>query len=141
MASANTSKDKNPSAGRTIVATDAAPRAIGPYSQAVRAGDFVYLSGQIPLDPATGEVVQGDIGVQVTRVMQNIGAVLGAASASWQHVVKTTIFLTDLGDFQAVNAVYSTYFESAPPARSTVQVAALPRGVAVEIEVIAYVGE
>ena len=127
--------------GRTIIATDDAPRAIGPYSQAVRAGDFVYLSGQIPLDPSTGEVVKGDISAQVTRVMQNIAAVLGAAGASWQHVVKTTIFLTDLGDFQAVNAVYSTYFESAPPARSTVQVAALPRGVAVEIEVIAYVGK
>lgn len=130
-----------PLAGRTIIASPDAPKAIGPYSQAVRAGDFVYLSGQIPLDPATGEVISGDISAQVTRVMQNITAVLGAAGASFANVVKTTIFLTDLGDFQAVNAVYSTYFESAPPARSTVQVAALPRGVAVEIEVIAYVGK
>ena len=124
-----------------VVSSAAAPKAIGPYSQGVKAGGFVFLSGQIPLDPATGELVSGDITAQVSQVMQNVSAVLAAAGATWKDVVKTTIFLTDLRDFQAVNAVYAPFFETAPPARSTVQVAALPRGSAVEIEVIAFVGD
>jgi reactive intermediate/imine deaminase len=125
---------------RTVVSTTAAPGAIGPYSQAIRAGDFVYLSGQIPLDPASGELVAGDISAQTKRVMQNLGAVLDAAGASWSAVVKTTIYLVDLGDFAAVNAVYGGYFQTEPPARATVQVAALPRGSRVEIDAVAYVG-
>lgn len=123
---------------RTIVSTPNAPAAIGPYSQAVRAGNFLFCSGQIPLDPKTGEMVQGDIEAQTTQVMKNIEAVLTAAGTSFANVVKTTIFLTDLGDFARVNAVYGAAFEGvAPPARSTVQVAALPRGARVEIEVTA----
>jgi 2-iminobutanoate/2-iminopropanoate deaminase len=118
-----------------------APKAIGPYSQAIEApaGRTLYLSGQIPLDPATGELVQGDIASQTERVMQNMKAVLEAAGATFDQVVKTTLFLTDLGDFAKVNEVYGRHFRMAPPARSTVQVAALPRGARVEIECIAVV--
>jgi 2-iminobutanoate/2-iminopropanoate deaminase len=136
--------DSSPSsirALRVVVASPDAPAAIGPYSQAVKVGGFVYLSGQIPLDPKSGELVDGAIEEQVVRVMENIRAVLKAADATFADIVKTTIFLTNLADFQAVNGVYSTYFDVSPPARSTIQVAALPRGAAVEIEVIAYVGE
>ena len=117
--------------------TAAAPAPIGPYNQAVRVGDFVFCSGQIPLDPATGEVVAGDVGAQTRQVMKNIEAVLEAASATFANVVKTTIFLVDMGDFAAVNAVYGEYFTEIAPARSTVAVAGLPRGVRVEIEVVA----
>jgi 2-iminobutanoate/2-iminopropanoate deaminase len=117
--------------------TAGAPAPIGPYNQAVRVGDFVFCSGQIPLDPATGEVVAGDVAAQTRRVMKNIEAVLEAASATFANVVKTTIFLVDMGDFAAVNAVYGESFTEIAPARSTVAVAALPRGVRVEIEVIA----
>jgi 2-iminobutanoate/2-iminopropanoate deaminase len=117
--------------------TAAAPAPIGPYNQAVRVGDFVFCSGQIPLDPATGEVVAGDVGGQTRQVMKNIEAVLEAASATFANVVKTTIFLVDMGDFAAVNAVYGEYFTDIAPARSTVAVAGLPRGVRVEIEVVA----
>ena len=126
---------------RTIIATAEAPAAIGPYSQAVRAGDLVFLSGQIPLDPASGELVGGDdVAAQTERVMQNLEAVLGAAGARFADVVKSTIFLTDLGDFTVVNRVYGARFEGIePPARATVQVAALPRGAKVEIEMIARV--
>ncbi len=125
---------------RSPIATDAAPRAIGPYSQAIESGGLVFLSGQIPLDPATGQLVTGDIRAETERVMANIEAVLVAAGASFADVVKTTIFLTDLADFVAVNEVYGKRFEGiAPPARSTVQVAALPRGARVEIETIARV--
>ncbi len=116
-----------------------APKAIGPYSQAIEvpAGRTIYLSGQIPLDPATGELVQGDIGVQTERVMQNLKAVLEAAGATFDQVVKSTLFLVDLADFAKVNETYGRHFRLAPPARSTVQVAALPRGARVEIDCVA----
>jgi 2-iminobutanoate/2-iminopropanoate deaminase len=125
---------------RTPVASDAAPKAIGPYSQAIQCGGLMFLSGQIPLDPATGQLVTGDIRQETERVMANIEAVLSEAGATFEDVLKTTIFLTDLADFVAVNEVYGKRFEGfAPPARSTVQVAALPRGARVEIETIARV--
>jgi len=123
---------------RAAIATDHAPRAIGPYSQAVRAGDFLFLSGQIPLDPATGQVVGSDITAQTRRVMDNLAAVLAAAGASLDAVVRTTIYLIDLGDFSAVNEVYGSYFASPAPARSTVQVARLPRDARIEIDAIAH---
>ncbi len=125
---------------KTIVSTAAAPKAIGPYSQAVRAGGFLFCSGQIPLDPATGELVSGDIQTETRRVLDNLVAVLAAGGAKPADVVKTTIFLTDLGDFAKVNEVYATYFGESLPARATVQVAALPRGVRVEIDCTAAVG-
>ena len=124
----------------TIVSSPAAPRAIGPYSQAVlveRGGRTLYCSGQIPLDPATGELVPGDIVPQTERVLANVEAVLAAAGMRWADVVKTTVYLADLGDFARMNEVYAKRFPTAPPARSTVQVAALPRGARVEIEVVA----
>ena len=120
-----------------VIQTSDAPKAIGPYSQAIRAGGLVFLSGQIPLDPATGQMVEGDIVAQAERVMQNLSAVLAAAKLGFHHVVKTTIYLTDLADFAKVNEVYGKRFSQAPPARSTVQVAALPRGARVEIDLIA----
>ncbi len=124
---------------RQIISTSNAPAAIGPYSQAVSvtAGRMVFLSGQIPLDPATGEMVQGDVTVQAERVMKNLEAVLAAAELSFDNVVRCTIFLTNLGDFARVNEVYGRYFKNAPPSRATVQVAALPRGSQVEIDAIA----
>ena len=123
---------------KTILSTPAAPKAIGPYSQGVRIGDFFFLSGQIPLDPATGELVSGDVGAQTERVLDNIAAVLAVHELEFRHVVKTTIFLVDLADFGNVNELYGKRFPAEPPARSTVQVAALPRGARVEIEVIAH---
>ena len=125
---------------RTAVATERAPRAIGPYSQAVKAGDFLFLSGQIPLDPETGQVVTGDISAQTRRVMDNLQAVLAAAGVSLDAVVRTTIYLADLGDFATVNEVDGSYFASPAPARSTVQVARLPRDARIEIDAIAHVG-
>jgi 2-iminobutanoate/2-iminopropanoate deaminase len=124
---------------RTVVHSENAPRAIGPYSQAVQvpAGTLTFLSGQVALDPHTGELLQGDIAQQTQRVMENLSAVLKAAGISFSHVVRCTIYLTDLNDFAEVNAVYGRYFEAAPPARATVQVAALPRGARVEIDAIA----
>jgi 2-iminobutanoate/2-iminopropanoate deaminase len=124
---------------RTVIHTDQAPKAIGPYSQAVAvpAGRMVFLSGQIPLDPATGELIPGDVGAQTTQVMKNLGAVLTAAGLSFDHVVRCTIFLADLADFGVVNGVYGKAFPGSPPARATVQVAALPRGARVEIDAIA----
>ncbi|MGI5839255.1 MAG: RidA family protein [bacterium] len=122
---------------KEIVSTTKAPAAIGPYSQAVKAGGFLFVSGQIPLVPETGELVLGDIKEQAERVLDNINAILGAAGTSFDRVIKTTIFLTDMGNFAAVNEVYSKYFPTNPPARACVAVAQLPRGVAVEIEAIA----
>ena len=122
---------------KEIVSSDQAPRAIGPYSQAVKACKLVFLSGQIPLDPATGELVAGTIEDQTARVMENLKAVLAACRLSLADIVKTTIFLTDMADFAKVNAVYGSYFSQQPPARSTVQVAALPKGARVEIEAVA----
>jgi 2-iminobutanoate/2-iminopropanoate deaminase len=122
---------------RRIIATPDAPKAVGPYSQAVAAGNLLFCSGQIPLKPATGELLQGDVTEQTTQVLENLGAVLRANQMSFAHVVKTTVFLTDLGDFAAMNDVYAIYFPNNQPARSTIQVAALPKGARVEIEAIA----
>ena len=125
----------------TVIATDQAPKAIGPYSQAIRVGHFVYTAGQIALDPATGELVSGGIEEQTRRVLQNLSAVLEAAGSGLSGVVKTTVFMADLGEFARMNAVYAEFFPQNPPARSTVQAAALPRGAKVEIECIAVAGE
>jgi 2-iminobutanoate/2-iminopropanoate deaminase len=122
---------------KKIVSTNEAAAAIGPYSQAVRSGSFLFCSGQIPLDPKSGQIVAGDITAQTRRVMDNIAGLLRSQGLTFDHIVKTTIFLTDLGDFQTVNEIYGSYFEQNPPARSTVQVSALPKGANVEIEVIA----
>ena len=122
---------------KKTISTSEAPAAIGPYSQAVRSGNFLFCSGQIPLDPQSGQIVSGDIAAQTRRVLDNIGAVLKAQGLTFENIVKTTIFLTDLGNFQTVNEVYGSYFKQQPPARSTVQVSALPKGASVEIEVIA----
>lgn len=122
------------------IETAQAPAAIGPYSQGVRAGDFIFFSGQIPLDPASGALVAGGIETQTEQVMRNMAAVLAAAGVAFERVVKTTIYLTDLNDFAVVNAIYGRHFGAVPPARATVQVAALPRGAAVEIEFIACLG-
>src|SRR6266436_2719747 len=126
---------------KKIISTNEAPAAIGPYSQAVRTGNFLFCSGQIPLDAKTGQIVSGDIAAQTRRVLDNIAALLRAEGLTFDNVVKTTIFLTDLGDFQTVNEVYGSYFKQDPPARSTVQVSALPKNANVEIEVIAATGE
>ena len=122
---------------RNIVHSEQAPKAIGPYSQAVRVGNTLYLSGQTPLDPATGELVEGDISAQTRRVFENLEAVLTAADASFGHVVRVGIYLTDLGNFSAVNEVMKQYFREPYPARSTIGVAALPRAAAVEIDMVA----
>jgi 2-iminobutanoate/2-iminopropanoate deaminase len=121
------------------IQTDDAPAAIGPYSQAIVHGGMVYTAGQIALDPATGELVSGDVAAQTERVMRNLEAVLGAAGTSLQSVIKTTVFLRDMGEFAAMNEVYGRYFGDHRPARSTVQAARLPRDCSVEIEVIAAV--
>ena len=122
---------------KEIVATELAPRAIGPYSQAVRSGNFLFASGQIPIDPATGEFVAGGITEQTEQVMRNVSAILAAAGAGLEQVVKTTVFLADMDDFTAMNEVYGRYFGENPPARATVQAARLPRDARVEIEAIA----
>ena len=121
---------------RIPVATDKAPAAIGPYSQAVRSGNMVFLSGQIPLDPATGQLLEGNIGEQTRRVFENLAAVCAAANASLEQVVRVGIYLTDLGDFAAVNAVMAEYFSAPYPARSTIEVSGLPRGARVEVDAI-----
>ncbi|MFQ3582217.1 MAG: RidA family protein [Chloracidobacterium sp.] len=123
----------------TRIATDQAPAAIGPYAQAVQVGQFVFTSGQIPLDPATMTIVGDDAAAQTRQVLDNLAAVLRAAGSDLAHVVKTTVFLKDMNDFQAMNDVYATFFPSAPPARSTVEVARLPKDVRVEIECIAVI--
>jgi 2-iminobutanoate/2-iminopropanoate deaminase len=125
---------------KQIVATEAAPRAIGPYSQAVISRGLVFVSGQIPLDPATGQMVAGDIAAQTERVVENLRAILEACGSSLDRVVKTTVYLADLEEFPKMNEVYARYFPSAPPARATVQVARLPRDARIEIEAIAEVG-
>ena len=125
----------------TQISTAHAPAAIGPYSQAIRTGRFIYTSGQIPLDPATGEIVGADVQSQTHRVLQNLQAVLEGAGASLKSVVKTTVFLIPMSDFQAMNEVYTSYFGSVAPARSTVAVAELPRQALVEIECVALVEE
>jgi 2-iminobutanoate/2-iminopropanoate deaminase len=124
---------------REAVSTPLAPAAIGPYSQAIRAGSLVFVSGQIPIDPATGTLVDGDIGAQTHRVFQNIAAILAAAGASLDDVVRTTVYLADMNDFGAMNGVYATYFSAPAPARATVQAARLPKDARIEIDVIASV--
>ena len=122
---------------KQAISSPDAPKAIGPYSQAVRAGQLLFVSGQVPLDPATGRIVDGDIGAQTRRVFANLGAVLAAGGRSFADVVRTTVFLADMNDFAAVNAVYGEYFAEPYPARATVQVARLPKDARVEIDVIA----
>jgi 2-iminobutanoate/2-iminopropanoate deaminase len=122
---------------RDIISTGKAPAAIGPYSQAVRVNGFIFCSGQIPIDPATGDVVEGDISVQAEQVMRNIEAILEASGIGFDAVVKSTIFLTSLADFGIVNEIYGRSFTAPHPARSTVQVSALPKGVDIEIEIVA----
>jgi 2-iminobutanoate/2-iminopropanoate deaminase len=122
---------------REVIATDDGPKAIGPYSQAIKANGFVFLSGQIALDPATQQLISGDVTAQTERVLQNLAGVLKAAGSSLAQVAKTTVFLKNMSDFAAMNEVYGRYFTQAPPARSTVEVARLPKDVLVEIDVIA----
>jgi 2-iminobutanoate/2-iminopropanoate deaminase len=126
---------------RRAVSTEKAPKAIGPYSQAIRSDGLVFASGQIPLDPATGELVAGDVRVQTEQVVKNLRAVLEAAGSGLERVLTTTVFMADLKDFAAMNEVYTRHFTAPYPARSTFQVAALPRGAAVEIEAVAEAGE
>jgi 2-iminobutanoate/2-iminopropanoate deaminase len=122
---------------REVIATNDGPKAIGPYSQAIKANGLVFLSGQIALDPATQQLISGDVAAQTERVLQNLAGILTAAGSSLQQVVKTTVFLKNMSDFAAMNEVYGRYFTEAPPARSTVEVARLPKDVLVEIDVIA----
>jgi 2-iminobutanoate/2-iminopropanoate deaminase len=126
-----------PPADRQAVATAAAPAAIGPYSQAIAGSGFVFLSGQIAIEPATGALVPGGVAAETHQVLKNLGAVLEAAGSSFARVLKTTVYLTDLADFAAMNAIYAEYFPEPAPARATVEVAALPRGARVEIELVA----
>ena len=126
---------------RERIQTDNAPAAIGPYSQAIKAGGFVFVSGQIPIDPQTGQFVPGGIGEQTERVLKNLQAVLEAAGSSLDQVVKTTVFLADMKEFSAMNEVYARFFSEPPPARATVAAAGLPRDARVEIEVVALVSE
>jgi 2-iminobutanoate/2-iminopropanoate deaminase len=125
---------------RQAVSTPSAPKAIGPYSQAIRAGSLLFLSGQIPFDPETGDLVSGDIAEQTHRVLKNLGAILQAAGASFEHVVRTTVYLADMDDFAAMNSVYATYFPTPAPARATIQAARLPKDARIEIDVIASLG-
>lgn len=122
---------------KEVISTAHGPKAIGPYSQAIRANGFVFISGQVAFDPATSQLVEGDITAQTDRVMQNLKAIIEAAGSSLDKAVKTTVFLKDMGEFAAMNEVYGRYFHSSPPARATVEVARLPRDVRVEIELIA----
>ena len=125
---------------RTVIHTDSAPKAIGPYSQAIRSGNLIFAAGQVPIVPATGDLIAGDIEAQARQVLTNLKAVLEAAGSGLDKVVKTTVFMTNLGDFARMNAVYAEFFPANPPARSTVQVSALPKGAMVEIECVAIGG-
>ena len=122
---------------REAIATDRAPQAIGPYSQAIRAAGLIFTSGQIPIDPATAQIVAGDVSAQTDRVLKNLAAILQASGSNLEKVVRCTVFLKNMGDFAAMNEVYGRYFKQTPPARSTVEVARLPKDVLVEIDVIA----
>ena len=124
---------------KKVIQTEKAPKAIGPYSQAIQAGNFLFLSGQIPLDPKTGELVKGDIRKQTQQVLENIKGILESQGLGMENVVKVTIFLKDIANFNQVNEVYATYFPSSPPARSTVEVAKLPRDADIEIEALAII--
>jgi len=126
---------------KKIISTTEAPAAIGPYSQAVRVGSMIFCAGQIPLDPKSGQIVSEDIAEQTRRVLDNVAAILQAEQLTLAHVVKTTVFLADFGDFQKMNEVYATYFKDQPPARSTVGVSTLPKNARVEIEVVAFADE
>ena len=122
---------------REVIATERAPQAIGPYSQAIRAQGLIFTSGQIAIDPATGQTIAGDVSAQTDRVLKNLAAILQASGSSLEKVLRCTVFLKDMGDFSAMNEVYGRYFKQAPPARSTVEVARLPKDVLIEIDVIA----
>ncbi len=124
--------------GKKIISTEKAPSAIGPYSQGVRAGQWIYVSGQIPIDPATGEMVKGDIVEETHRVLKNAKAIIEASGASMSDVVKVTIYMADLNDFSVINKIYGQYFTSNPPARSCVEVSGLPKGAGLEMEMVAY---
>lgn len=125
---------------KQAISTPSAPAAIGPYSQAIRAGNLLFVSGQIPINPETGKVVEGDAGVQTARVLQNLSAILEAAGSSFAQALKTTVYLRNMGDFAMMNEVYARFFPDCPPARATVEVSRLPRDVSVEIDLIAEVG-
>ena len=125
--------------GKEKISSSGAPAALGPYSQAIRCGNLVFVSGQIPLDPATGKLVDGDIGIQTERVLKNLAAVLEEAGSSLANVLKTTVYLRDLGDFSGMNEVYGKFFGENPPARATVEVARLPRDASIEIDLVAEV--
>ena len=122
------------------ISTASAPAALGPYTQAIRAGQFLFVSGQVPIDPATGQLVGGSIADQTRRALENIGAILQAGGASFQQVVRSTVYLADLGDFSAMNDVYATFFTAPQPARSTIQAARLPRDARIQVDVIAFLG-
>ena len=124
----------------SAVSTGSAPKALGPYSQAIKAGQFLFVSGQVPIDPATNELVAGSIADQTRRALQNVGEILKAGGASFQHVVRTTVYLADLTDFAAMNEIYATFFAAPQPARSTIQAARLPRDARIEVDVIAFIG-
>lgn len=124
---------------KTAISTPSAPAAIGPYSQAIRSGNLLFVSGQIPLDPATGQVVEGDAAAQTERVLQNLSAILQAAGSSLGKVLKTTVYLKDMAEFASMNEIYARFFTESPPARATVEVSRLPRNVLVEIELIAEI--
>ncbi|RPI55028.1 MAG: RidA family protein [Acidobacteria bacterium] len=124
----------------SAVSTGSAPKALGPYSQAIRAGQFLFVSGQVPIDPVTGELVGGSIADQTRRALENIGAILQAGGASFRQVVRTTVYLADLADFSGMNEVYATFFTAPQPSRSTIQAARLPRDARIEVDVIAFLG-
>lgn len=125
---------------KEVIATEKGPKAIGPYSQAIRANGFIFTAGQVAFDPATGQIVEGDVSAQTVRVLENLKAIVEAAGSSLDHAVKATVYLKDMGDFAAMNEVYARYFPKNAPARSTVEAARLPRDVRVEIECVAVVG-